>query len=85
MVDKNKIVKFDLSPSNLKIKNLLNQDFLIVEMKAISNANPNRNGSYFTKEAMEKAIPSFYNKPILGYFSVGEDDFEAHNSDLSYD
>ena len=54
-------------------------------MKAISNANPNRNGSYFTKEAMEKAIPSFYNKPILGYFNIGEDDFEAHNSDLSYD
>lgn len=49
MIDNNKILKFELSPRNLKVKKLLNQDFLIVEMKAISSANPNRNGSYFTK------------------------------------
>lgn len=85
LLTENKIIKFDLSPSNLKIKNLLNQDFLIVEMKAISNANPNRNGSYFTKESMEKAIPTFYNKPILGYFNTDYNDFEAHNSELRYD
>lgn len=81
----NKILKFELSPRNLKIKKLLNQDFLEVEMKAISNANPNRNGSYFTKGSMEKAIPTFYNKPILASFDVKDDDFRGHEGTLKYD
>ena len=79
------ILKFDLSPKNLKIKKLLNQDFLIIEMKAISSANPNRNGSYFTKESMEKAIPTFYNKPILASFDEVNDDYRGHEGDLEYD
>ena len=81
----NKVLKFELSPRNLKVKKLLNQDFLVVEMKAISSANPNRNGSYFTKESMEDAIPTFYNKPILSSFSVTSDDFRGHEGDLKYD
>lgn len=79
------VLKFDLSSKNLKIKKLLNQDFLVVEMKAISNAYPNRNMSHFTKEAMEKAIPTFYNKPVLGAFFVDKNDFDGHNGDLVYD
>lgn len=81
----NKVLKFELSPRNLKVKKLLNQDFLVIEMKAISSVNPNRNGSYFTKESMEDAIPTFYNKPILSSFSVTSDDFRGHEGDLKYD
>ena len=54
-------------------------------MKAISSANPNRNGSYFTKESMEKAIPTFYNKPILASFDEVNDDYRGHEGDLEYD
>lgn len=85
MDNQKKIMKFDLSSKNLKIKKLLNKDFLVVEMKAISNAYPNRNMSHFTKEAMEKAIPTFYNKPILGAFITDKNDFDGHNGDLVYD
>lgn len=81
----NKILKFDLNARNLKVRNLLNQDFLVIEMKAISSAYPNRNNSYFTKESMEKAIPTFFNKPILGSFSVGDDDFRGHEGELEWD
>jgi len=79
------VKKFELDPKSVKVKELLNKDFLELEIKAISTANPNRNGSTFSKEALEKAIPTFYNKPILGSFSVSQDDFRAHEGDLSYD
>ena len=78
-------MKFELSPESLKIKSALKKDFLEIEMKAISTANPNRNGSHFTREALEKAIPTFYNKPVLGSFSVDTDDFRGHESELKYD
>lgn len=85
MENQKNILKFDLSNKNLKIKKLLNQEFLVVEMKAISSAYPNRNMSHFTKEAMEKAIPTFYNKPVLGAFFVDKNDFDGHNGALQYD
>ena len=76
----NKILRFELSPENIKIKNILKKDFLEIEMKAISTAYPNRNNSHFTRESLVKAIPTVYNKPILGSFSVEADDFREHNS-----
>ena len=54
-------------------------------MRAISTAYPNRNNSHFTKEALIKAIPTVYNKPLLGSFSVENDDFRQHNSELKWD
>lgn len=80
-----KVKRFKLDPKTIKVKELLNSDFLELEIKAISTAYPNRNQSHFTKEALEKAIPTFYNKPILGAFSVDLDDFRAHEGDLTYD
>ena len=80
-----KVKRFKLDPKTIKVKELLNSDFLELEIKAISTAYPNRNQSYFTKESLEKAIPTFYNKPILGAFSVDLDDFRAHEGDLTYD
>ena len=81
----NKILKFELGSENVKIKNILNKDFLEIEMKAISTAYPNRNNSHFTKESLIQASPTVYNKPILGSFSAEDDDFRAHEADLLYD
>lgn len=45
----------------------------------------NRNNSYITKETMEEALPSFYNKPILAHIievDEGEYDFDKHNMEI---
>lgn len=68
---------FAIDASDISIKPLLQKEFLELSMKAISTAKPNRNNSWFTKEALEKGISTFKNKPILGYFDNG--DFESHN------
>ena len=81
----NKILKFELNPESVKIKKILRKDFLEVELRAISTAYPNRNNSHFTRESLVKAIPTVYNKPLLGSFSVDNDDFRQHNSELKYD
>ena len=47
----------------------MKKDFLELQMRAISTANPNLNGSWFTKEALVDAIDECKNKPILGYFN----------------
>lgn len=71
----NKILKFELNPESVKIKKILRKDFLEVELRAISTAYPNRNNSHFTRESLIKAIPTVYNKPLLGSFSVDDNDF----------
>ena len=90
MDNEKKILKFDLSNKGLKIRDLLEGDFLELEAYTISDANPNRNGSHFTLEAMQEAIPTFYNKPVLGAFNreIGpEGDFMGHEcpNGLEYD
>ena len=80
---------FVLDSKSLKIKEVLNQDFMEIEILSISEGL-NRNNSFFTLESMEKAIPTFYNKFIMGYYRVnnfksGEGVFEEHNSDMKYD
>lgn len=82
MVDVKKKMIFEISPENLKIKSLLSKEFLSVDIMAISNVLPNRNKSHFTEDSMKKAIPTFYEKPILGAFDVLKDDYLAHNTDL---
>lgn len=74
---------FELSPQQIKTRNILNKDFLEIEMWAISDVNPNRNQTHFTLESLERALPRFKNKPILGFFNKG--DFEEHNGDMRYD
>ena len=81
----NKILKFELNPESVNIKKILRKDFLEVELRAISTAYPNRNNSHFTRESLIKAIPTVYNKPLLGSFSVDDNDFRQHNSELKYD
>ncbi len=74
-------MKLELDNKNVKIKDLLNGQFLELTADCISDANPNRNGSHFMLEAMEDAIPTFANKPVLGAFNenIGpEGDFMGH-------
>jgi hypothetical protein len=80
-----KILKFDLTNQDIRIKKILQKDFLELEIDAISTANPNRNGSHFTKDSLIDAIPTCYNKPILGYFDLKKNDFDQHNYEINYD
>jgi len=81
-----KVLNFELSSKDLKIKELIKNDFLELKVRAISDANPNRNNSHFTVEAMKDALPSFVNKPILGSFNTSKNDFRGHNDNgLHYD
>lgn len=80
-----KKLTFELSPEQLRIKTLLNKEFLAVDIMAISNVYPNRNKSYFTEDSMRNAIPTFYEKPILGSFSAFKDDFGGHDNGLVSD
>ena len=73
----------EADPNQVEIKKLLGKDFLELSMRTVSSANPNRNGSWFTKEAQEKALASYDNKPILAYFENG--DFVSHNGEWKND
>ena len=88
-LDKNKILKFDLSNKNIKIKELLSGDFLALDVWAINNDYPNNNGSTFTVEGMREAIPTVFNKPVMGHFNYEDDkegDFRAHDDNgIHYD
>ena len=88
-LDKNKILKFDLSNKNIKIKELLSGDFLALDVWAINNDYPNNNGSTFTVEGMREAIPTVSNKPVMGHFNYEDDkegDFRAHDDNgIHYD
>lgn len=75
---------FELDSNQVSIRNILNKNFLEIEIHAISNAKPNRNKSYFTPESMKKGIETFSDKPILGFFNK-QDDFESHNGKVAYD
>lgn len=45
----------------------------------VAYTNENQNGSYISKEAFERAIPTIYNKPIVGNFIREENDFGGHD------
>ena len=81
-----RIERFDISTKNLKIKNLISQEFLAVEFRAISNVLPNRNNSHFTREAIINAKDSCYNKPILAAYDAQRDLILAHeDAGIKYD
>lgn len=85
MSEENSVVRFDLSPKQIKFKDVLNKEFVELEIYAISDANPNRNGSHFTLDSMERAVESgsIKNKPIVGFFKNG--DFTTHEGVADYD
>lgn len=80
---------FALTTDNAKLKRVLNKDFLEIEIYAISEGMVG-NDCFFTLESMEKSLPTFYNKFILGYFNCFGNvnnfgKFEEHNSDTKID
>lgn len=77
------ILRFDLSPSQLKFKNILNKEFIELEIWAISDINPNRNNSHFTLESLEASKDNVKNKPIVGFFE--NNDFTTHEGKADYD
>lgn len=77
------ILQFDLSAKQIKYRDILNKEFIELEIYAISDINPNRNKSHFTLESMEKALPNVKNKPIVGFFENG--DFTTHEGKADYD
>ena len=75
---------FSLEADRIKLKKILGSNFLQLEVKAISEGE-NRNKSSFSLESMNEALPSFRNKPILGYFNTKDQDFESHNGSWKKD
>lgn len=84
-MEENRLLKFELSPKDIKIKKILNKEFLELDIYAISNIYPNRNESAFTEESMIKSKDTCYNKPILGSFDTFTNDFKEHNGEDKYD
>ena len=70
MSEKNTVLQFDLTPRQIKFKDILNKEFVEMEIYAISDIDPNRNNSHFTYESMKRAVEngSIKNKPIVGFF-----------------
>lgn len=82
--DKN-ILQFDLSPKQIKFKDILSKEFVELEIWAISDVDPNRNNSHFTYESLKKAVEngSMKNKPIVGFFE--NNNFTTHEGHADYD
>jgi hypothetical protein len=59
----------------------LNPLFSKVKIK-IAYAGLNRNNSYISKEAFEKAIPSIFHCPIIGEYNESIEDFKGHGGKL---
>lgn len=85
MGEENSVMRFSLSPKQIKFRDVLNKEFVELEIYAISDADPNRNGSHFTLDSMKKAVEngSIKNKPIVGFFKNG--DFTTHEGEADYD
>ena len=74
---------FDLQSDRILLKEIIKKEFLGIEIWAINDDNPNNNFSHFVPEYYSKSMPSFINKPILGYFAQG--DFKAHEGSNAKD
>ena len=48
MSEEKNILQFDLSSKQIKYREILDRDFVELEVYAISDIDPNRNGSHFT-------------------------------------
>lgn len=75
------------TPGRFELNGDTNTGLLPVKLYAC-HTNENRNGSSISKSAMEAALPSFSNRPILGYIHQLEDgtwDFYSHNMEVVED
>ena len=78
MEENKNILQFNLSPKQIKFKDILSKEFVELEIWAISDANPNRNHSHFTYESLKRAVEngSMKNKPMVGF--VENNKFTTH-------
>lgn len=85
MEETKNILQFNLSPKQIKFKDILSKEFVELEVWAISDADPNRNNSHFTYESLKKAVEngSMKNKPIVGFFE--NNNFTTHEGHADYD
>lgn len=85
MEETKNILQFDLSPKQIKFKDILSKEFVELEIWAISDVDPNRNSSHFTYESLKKAVEngSMKNKPIVGFFE--NNNFTTHEGHADYD
>lgn len=76
-----KVLNFSLESQNVYIKNLLQKDFIEIEVWAISDSYPNNNDSHFPYKTLLKNQKqgNFYNKPVLGYWNNNTLNYEVHN------
>ena len=85
MEETKNILQFNLSPKQIKFKDILSKEFVELEIWAISDVDPNRNNSHFTYESLKKAVEngSMKNKPIVGFFE--NNNFTTHEGHADYD
>lgn len=85
MEETKNILQFDLSPKQIKFKDILSKEFVELEIWAISDVDPNRNNSHFTYESLKRAVEngSMKNKPIVGFFE--NNNFTTHEGHADYD
>lgn len=69
---------------NIVSRKIDDSEFVVLKLYAIST-KPNRNDSEFLRESFEKAIPTFYNKPILAFYNPDKKDVEEHNGNFVVD
>lgn len=75
---------FSLNSDQIRVREILNKNFVEIEIWAISNIDPNLNESTFSTDSLYKGAKTFIDKPILGFFNKDED-FEQHNGYVEYD
>lgn len=51
----------------------------------IQYANKNRNGSYMSKDAIEKAVATLYGVPVVGEYKKSKEDFGDHGGKIIID
>ena len=56
------VLKFELDQKDVRIKKILDKEFLELDIYAISDIYPNRNDTAFTLESMETSKDTCYNK-----------------------
>ena len=80
-MEKLDVVKFDAIISDIQPINPL-----FSKAKArILYLGKNRNGSYFSKETVERMIYSIFNIPVVGEYLVNKDDFGSHGGKIVID
>lgn len=78
MENENKRLQFDTVIGGYE---KINPEFAKVKIHILYEGK-NRNGSYFSKETIEKMIPTLFNTPVVGEWSEENQNFKGHGGKL---